>query len=92
MGWVVEGYGVGPGDVFAGVGDGGGLELHALQVFDDAIGCGAVSVPDGPPAAGLFREVLVGGWLAEEVAVVGSQCRGFVVEVNLDCGEPGLEC
>eukprot|EP00977_Amphora_coffeiformis_P024808 scaffold17224_cov122-Amphora_coffeaeformis.AAC.1 len=31
VGWVVEGYGVGPGDVFAGVGDGGGLELYALQ-------------------------------------------------------------
>eukprot|EP00977_Amphora_coffeiformis_P008255 scaffold1856_cov96-Amphora_coffeaeformis.AAC.1 len=93
--WVdelAEGRGVGPGDVFAGVGDGGGLELYALQVFDDAVGCGAVSVPDGPPAAGLFREVLVGGWLAEEVAVVGSRCRGFVVEVNLDCGEPGSEC
>eukprot|EP00977_Amphora_coffeiformis_P023560 scaffold13592_cov96-Amphora_coffeaeformis.AAC.1 len=56
VGWVVEGYGVGPGDVFAGVGDGGGLELYVLQVFDDAVGCGAVSVPDGPPAAGLFRE------------------------------------
>eukprot|EP00977_Amphora_coffeiformis_P006582 scaffold1414_cov234-Amphora_coffeaeformis.AAC.2 len=92
MGWVVEWYGVGPGDVFVGVGDGGGLELNALQVFDDAVGCGAVSVPDGPPAAGLFREVLVGGWLAEEVAVVGSRCRGLVVEVDLDCGEPGSEC
>eukprot|EP00977_Amphora_coffeiformis_P022804 scaffold11537_cov115-Amphora_coffeaeformis.AAC.1 len=92
VGWVVEGYGVGPGDVFAGVWDCGGFELHTLQVFDDAIGCGAVSVPDGPPAAGLFREVLVGGWLAEEVAVVGSRCRGLVVEVDLDSGKPGSEC
>eukprot|EP00977_Amphora_coffeiformis_P023973 scaffold14842_cov165-Amphora_coffeaeformis.AAC.1 len=74
VGWVVEGYGVGPGDVFAGVWDGGGFELHALQVFDDSVGCGAVSVPDGPPAAGCFWEVLVRGWLAEEVAVVGSWC------------------
>eukprot|EP00977_Amphora_coffeiformis_P009952 scaffold2325_cov112-Amphora_coffeaeformis.AAC.1 len=41
VGWVVEGYGVGPGDVFAGVGGGGGFELHALQVFDDSVGCGA---------------------------------------------------
>eukprot|EP00977_Amphora_coffeiformis_P012605 scaffold3161_cov146-Amphora_coffeaeformis.AAC.5 len=65
VGWVVEGYGVGPGDVFAGVWDGGGFELHALQVFDDSVGCGAVSVPDGPPAAGCFWEVLVRGWLAE---------------------------
>eukprot|EP00977_Amphora_coffeiformis_P016245 scaffold4969_cov104-Amphora_coffeaeformis.AAC.1 len=31
MGWVVEVYGVGPGDVFVGVWDGGGFELHALQ-------------------------------------------------------------
>eukprot|EP00977_Amphora_coffeiformis_P024878 scaffold17428_cov99-Amphora_coffeaeformis.AAC.1 len=74
VGWVVEGYGVGPGDVFAGVWDGGGFELHALQVFDDSVGCGAVSVPDGPPAAGFFWEILVGGWLAEEVAVVVSRC------------------
>eukprot|EP00977_Amphora_coffeiformis_P021966 scaffold10118_cov148-Amphora_coffeaeformis.AAC.1 len=92
MGWVVEGYGVGPGDVFAGVWDGGGFEFHAFQVFDDSVRCGAVSVPDGPPVAGLFWEVLVRGWLAEEVAVVGSRCRGLVVEVNLDSGEPGSEC
>eukprot|EP00977_Amphora_coffeiformis_P019145 scaffold6922_cov169-Amphora_coffeaeformis.AAC.1 len=39
VGWVVEGYGVGPGDVFAGVGDGGGFDLHALQVFNDSVGC-----------------------------------------------------
>jgi len=30
--------------------------------------------------------------LAEEVAVVGSRCRGLVVEVDLDSGEPGSEC
>eukprot|EP00977_Amphora_coffeiformis_P017282 scaffold5536_cov186-Amphora_coffeaeformis.AAC.5 len=92
IGWVVEWYGVGPGNVFAVVWGGGRFGLHALQVFDDSVGCGAVSVPDGPPVAGLFREVLVGGWLAEEVAVVGSWCRGLVVEVDLDSGEPGLEC
>ena len=46
--------GVGPGDVSCGVRCDGGVEFNAVLVFDDAVLCSAVFVPEWPPTAVLF--------------------------------------
>ena len=57
-----------------------GFEFDSFEVFDNTIGGGAISVPDGPPALIRFWEVGIGFWAGEEVAVVSGVGRRVVGE------------
>ena len=54
MGGVLEWDVFGPSDVLRREGYGVRFELDAFEVFDDAVGGGAVAMPEGPPSAVWF--------------------------------------
>ena len=67
---VSEGNCVGPGNVFGGVGRGGGLEFDAFVVVNNAVVSGGVSMPERPPSALVLWECAVSGGGGEEMTIV----------------------
>ena len=86
--------GVRPGNVLGGIRGGGGRELDAGAIFNDAIRGGSVFVPQRPPAAVLFREGFVSRGAGEEVAVEVARGKAGsfgLREVHLDQSKFGSE-